>query len=97
MKMLAKLKALSKKVKSELKVYNALLKDKRTPLLAKVLLAIAIGYLLLSFDIIPDFIPFIGQIDDVIIVPLLFYIAMKIIPNNIIEEYRKLNYGINQA
>jgi uncharacterized membrane protein YkvA (DUF1232 family) len=54
-----------------------------------VLLGLAIGYLLLPFDLIPDFIPVIGHLDDVIIVPGLIYLALKMIPNEIILECRE--------
>lgn len=79
----------AKQFKTEIKVYRLVLKDKRTPLLGKLLLGFAIGYLFLPFDIIPDFIPVIGQLDDLIIVPLLVIIALKLIPQNLIEEHRK--------
>jgi uncharacterized membrane protein YkvA (DUF1232 family) len=85
-----KLKELSKNLKKQLKIYKLVLKDRRTPLLAKILLGAAIGYLFLPFDLIPDFIPFFGQLDDLIIVPLLVYLALRIIPKEIISEY-KLN------
>lgn len=63
----------------------------------KVLLGLAIGYLLLPFDLIPDFIPVIGHLDDVVIVPGLIYLALKMIPNEIILECReKYRAGIDQ-
>jgi uncharacterized membrane protein YkvA (DUF1232 family) len=69
------------------------MKDSRTPLVSKILLSLAIGYLLLPFDLIPDFIPIFGQIDDIIIVPLLIYIALKLIPKELIEEHKlQLDY-----
>lgn len=62
-----------------------------------MLLGLAIGYLLLPFDLIPDFIPVIGHLDDVIIVPGLIYLALKMIPNEIILECReKYKAGIDQ-
>lgn len=87
---IGKLKSFSKKIKKELTLYRLVLKDKRTPLTAKLLLGAAIGYILLPFDFIPDFIPVIGQLDDLIIVPLLVYLALKIIPGEIICEYKVL-------
>jgi uncharacterized membrane protein YkvA (DUF1232 family) len=65
------------------------LRHPQTPLGGKVLLGLAIGYLLLPFDLIPDFIPVIGHLDDVIIVPGLIYLALKMIPNEIILECRE--------
>jgi uncharacterized membrane protein YkvA (DUF1232 family) len=84
-----KFRELVKRFKLEIKIYKAVLQDKRTPLLGKVFLGLAIGYLLLPFDLIPDFIPFLGQLDDLIIVPLLVFIALKLIPEKIIQEHRK--------
>ena len=83
-----KLKSLSKRFKKEVIIYKLILKDKRTPFLAKFLLWLAIIYLLTPFDLIPDFIPIIGQIDDVIVVPALIYFSLKLIPEGVVEEYR---------
>ena len=75
-------------MKNEIIIYRLVLKDDRTPLAAKLLLWLAISYLLMPFDLIPDFIPVLGQVDDLVIVPLLFYSAISIIPKNIIDEHR---------
>lgn len=77
------------KIKQEIKLYQFVLKDKRTPRLGKFFLGLAIGYFFLPFDLIPDFIPVIGHIDDIIIVPLLVYLALRLIPEDIISENRK--------
>ena len=58
-------------------------------MLAKVLLGTAIGYLLLPFDLIPDFIPVIGQLDDLLIVPGLIYLALRMIPDEVMAECRR--------
>ncbi len=75
-------------LKRELNAYRRMLGHPRTPRMAKLLLALAVGYALLPFDLIPDFIPLIGQIDDVIIVPALLFVALKMIPKEVIEECR---------
>lgn len=82
------LKSLGKGFKKEIRVYRLILKDKRTPWLAKVLLGAAVGYALMPFDLIPDFLPVIGHLDDVIIVPGLVYLALKMIPKELVEECR---------
>lgn len=87
--MLETLKTVGKQFKTDLKVYRLVLKDSRTPLIAKVLLGTAVGYALMPFDLIPDFIPIIGHLDDVIIVPVLVYIALKLIPKELVEECRE--------
>lgn len=75
----------AKGLKTRLRVYRLIFRDKRTPLASKLLLGAAIGYTLMPFDIIPDFIPVVGHIDDLIIVPLLLALAMRLVP----EEVKK--------
>ena len=82
-----------KGLRSRIKVYRLVMKDKRTPKAAKVLLALAIGYTLMPFDLIPDFLPVIGHVDDLIIVPLLFYFAIMMIPKEVIEECERMVEG----
>ena len=86
--MLNKLKNILKLFKQEIKIYQLVLKDKRTPKLSKFILGFAVSYALCPFDIIPDFIPVIGYLDDVIIIPLFIYIAIKMTPRKIVENCR---------
>ena len=86
--MFEKLKAISKNVKREIKVFQLVRKDHRTPKLARWLLGLAVGYLFMPFDIIPDFIPVIGHLDDAIIIPTLVVLALKMIPKEVVEECR---------
>jgi uncharacterized membrane protein YkvA (DUF1232 family) len=84
-----KLKSLTKHLKQEFAVYRLVLKHPQTPWPAKMCLWLAIGYLLLPFDLIPDFIPVLGQLDDVVIIPLLVYIALLFTPQDIIQSCRE--------
>ena len=86
--MLDRLKATAERLKREMKTYQLVLKDPRTPKPAKMLLGLAVGYALLPFDLIPDFIPVIGYLDDAIIIPLLVIAALKMIPKELVEECR---------
>lgn len=84
-----KLKEIAAKLKAEFNFYRRLQNHPRTPTLSKALLWLALGYLLMPFDLIPDFLPVIGQLDDIIIVPMLIYIALKLIPLYVISECKK--------
>ena len=77
------------KIKKEFAVYRLILKHPETPMLAKILLGLAVGYILLPFDLIPDFIPVIGHLDDLVIVPALVYAALKLVPPELVESCRK--------
>jgi uncharacterized membrane protein YkvA (DUF1232 family) len=87
--MLETLKSIEQRIRREVKVYQLLLKDSRVPRPSKWLLGLAIGYLLSPIDLIPDFIPVLGQIDDLIIVPFLLTLALRVIPNQVIDECRE--------
>jgi uncharacterized membrane protein YkvA (DUF1232 family) len=82
-------KELARSFKRELIVYQRVLKDDRTPARAKVFLALAIAYLCMPFDLIPDFIPVIGHLDDAVIIPALVLIAVCFVPREIICEHRE--------
>jgi uncharacterized membrane protein YkvA (DUF1232 family) len=77
--------------KKYLKFFKAVIKDKRTPRASKILLTVAIAYALSPVDLIPDFIPLLGHLDDLIIIPLLTFIAIRLIPKKVLKEnYKKI-------
>jgi len=78
----------SKELKSEVYALYLASKHPRTPWYAKVLAALIIGYALSPIDLIPDFIPVVGYLDDLILVPLGIALLIKIIPRDILEECR---------
>jgi uncharacterized membrane protein YkvA (DUF1232 family) len=86
--MLEKLKAIAAQLKAEFNFYKRLQQHPQTPKLAKALLWLAIGYVLMPFDLIPDFLPIVGQLDDLVIIPILLYLALKLIPQDVIMACR---------
>ncbi len=81
-------KAKSKQFKTEVVALYLASKHPGTPWYAKVLAALIIGYALSPIDLIPDFIPVIGYLDDLIIIPAGIALLIKIIPRDILEECR---------
>lgn len=65
------------------------MKRQDTPLLAKIFALITIAYALSPVDFIPDFIPVLGYLDDIIILPLMVAVTIKLIPDSILNECQK--------
>ncbi|MBI5266437.1 MAG: DUF1232 domain-containing protein [candidate division Zixibacteria bacterium] len=80
---------LIKRLRTEIQVYRRALNHPRTPRAARWLLGLAVAYLVSPIDIIPDFIPFAGQLDDLVIVPLLVWLALRLIPSEVMAECRQ--------
>ena len=80
------IKEITKQLKSKITVVFLAYKRADTPFLAKIIIAITIGYALSPIDLIPDFIPILGYLDDIIILPLLIALSIKLIPSNILKE-----------
>ncbi|MSP22625.1 MAG: DUF1232 domain-containing protein [Dehalococcoidia bacterium] len=66
---------------------RALVLDGRLPLAVRVIPWLLVAYLLLPFDIVPDFIPFLGQLDDVAIVVLALWLMMRLMPPALLAEH----------
>ncbi len=64
-------------------------KDPQTPLLARVVIIVAVAYAVSPIDLIPDFIPVFGQLDDLLILPLLIALAIRIIPTDVTVRCRR--------
>lgn len=91
-----KLKERAKKLKSDIPALFLALKDKDTPAAAKILAAVTVGYALSPVDLIPDFIPVLGYLDDLILLPALIAMTVKLIPTEILEKCRKQSEGMWQ-
>jgi uncharacterized membrane protein YkvA (DUF1232 family) len=62
--------------------------DKRTPLFAKLLSGLVLLYLISPVDFVPDFLPFLGWLDDLAIVPLGLWLASRFIPDDVLNDAR---------
>ena len=85
------LKERAKKLKTDIPAIFFALKDKETPIIAKIFAGITVAYALSPIDLIPDFIPVLGYLDDVILLPAFVALTIKFIPNDILEKKRKLS------
>ena len=83
------LKQLAKKLKKETYAVYLASKDSRTPWYARLLSIIIVAYAFSPIDLIPDFVPILGYLDDLIIVPLGIWFVIKMIPKNILAECRE--------
>ncbi len=80
---------LIRRFSQEVEFYRRVLKHPDTPRAAKLLLSAAIAYAASPIDLIPDFIPVIGYLDDLLILPLLIWTALRLIPKSVILECRQ--------
>lgn len=83
--MVNKIKAWAKKLKRNIFVLYLAYKDERVPWYAKLFTACVVAYAFSPIDLIPDFIPVLGYLDDVIIIPLGIMLALKMIPNEVLS------------
>ena len=79
----------AKQLKSDIPALFLALKDKGTPTIAKVFAGLTIVYALSPIDLIPDFIPVLGYLDDLIILPALVALTLKFIPEEVFERNRQ--------
>lgn len=84
-----KWKEKAREIKEDIPALFLALKDSRTPWYAKAVAALTVGYALSPLDLIPDFIPVLGYLDDVLLLPVLCYLSIKLIPKGIIAENRE--------
>ena len=76
-------------VRRQMAFYKLLLRDPRTPTSSKILLGAALGYAIWPLGLVPDFIPVVGYVDDIIIVPTLVCIAVRRVPHHVVEICRQ--------
>lgn len=82
-------KGRAKQLKLEVYALYIAYKDKRTPWYAKIFAALVVGYAFSPIDLIPDPIPILGYLDDLVLIPLGAYLAVKMIPSKVMIESRE--------
>ena len=90
------LKERAKKLQTDVPALFLALKDKETPLPAKIFAGITVAYALSPIDLIPDFIPVLGYLDDLILLPLLVALTVKFIPADVLAKHRAAAEGMWQ-
>jgi len=89
MKLVEHARSLVGRFLQEIEFYRRVLRHPRTPRLSKLLLGVAIAYAVSPIDLIPDFIPVVGHLDDLVILPLLIWAAVRLIPKGVTTECRQ--------
>ena len=86
--MLAKLKAWAKRIARDVAALALAARDPRVPWYAKAAAAALVAYTLSPIDLIPDFIPLLGYLDELVIVPLGIVLIVRLIPDGLMAEFR---------
>lgn len=86
--MLDEIRAWARRIKSDVLALFLASRDPRVPWLPKVFAVVVAGYALSPIDLIPDFIPVLGYLDDLILVPLGIVLVVKLIPADLMAEHR---------
>ena len=88
MSLISRLKARARELKTEIFALYAAMRHPRTPWYAKLLIVAIVAYALSPIDLIPDFIPVLGFLDDILLLPLGIVLAVKMIPPEVMSECR---------
>lgn len=78
----------TKHIKIEIYALYLAYRDPRVPWYAKALVAVVVGYAFSPIDLIPDFIPVLGYLDDLILLPLGVAVVLKMIPGEVMADCR---------
>ncbi|QPB21067.1 YkvA family protein [Rhizobium sp. 007] len=89
MELISKAKTWAKSLRCDIAALWLAARDPRVPWLAKATAAAVAAYALSPIDLIPDFVPVLGYLDDLVIVPLGILLAVKLVPPEIMAELRK--------
>ena len=89
MQIMKNLKEKARQIKKDTAALFIAMKMKETPWIARIMAGITIGYALSPIDLIPDFIPVLGYMDDLIVLPVLILITLRLIPQEVMKRARQ--------
>ncbi len=87
-RLLAAWKVRARQLRAETYALYLAYRDPRVPWVAKVLAAVVVGYAFSPIDLIPDFIPVLGYLDDLVLIPIGVALALRMIPAEVMDECR---------
>ncbi len=88
------LKDRAKQLKTDIPAVFLALRRRETPWYAKLLAGVTVGYALSPIDLIPDFIPVLGYLDDLILLPALVALTIRCVPAEVLDECRAQAEGM---
>jgi uncharacterized membrane protein YkvA (DUF1232 family) len=88
MSILQRLRDRARRIKRDGATLWFAMRDPRTPWTAKALCAFVVAYALSPIDLVPDFIPVLGYVDDVLLLPGLIWLAVRLLPDDVIADNR---------
>jgi uncharacterized membrane protein YkvA (DUF1232 family) len=88
MSMVAAITAWARRIKRDVVMLWFARRHPDTPVLAKALCIFAAAYALSPIDLIPDFIPVLGYVDDALLLPALIWLAVQLLPSHVVDECR---------
>jgi uncharacterized membrane protein YkvA (DUF1232 family) len=92
---LARARDLARRVKREVRALWIAARDRRTPWYARLLAGVVVAYALSPIDLIPDSVPVLGYLDDLVLLPLGILLAVRLVPMPLMQEYRSAAAKLN--
>ncbi len=89
MNLLGRLRSWASSMKRDAVALSLAVSDRRTPWYAKAVAVLVVAYALSPIDLIPDFVPVLGMLDDLILLPLGIALVVKLMPEGLIAEFRQ--------
>lgn len=84
----ARLRSAAQRLHDEVEALAVACRDPRVPRAARVVLVLTVAYALSPVDLIPDVIPVLGLLDDLVVVPVGVWVALRLVPDGVMEDAR---------